>query len=75
MRSNSTAGFGDAVAAARRADATVILVGLDLSVEAEGHDRHDITLPGESVCAYIYIYICACVRACVRAYIYIWADV
>jgi len=35
-----------AVKAAKRADATVILAGLDLSVEAEGLDRTDLVLPG-----------------------------
>ncbi|KAL3741535.1 hypothetical protein ACJRO7_017061 [Eucalyptus globulus] len=35
-----------AMKAAKRADATVILAGLDLSVEAEGLDRTDLVLPG-----------------------------
>lgn len=35
-----------AMRAAKKADATVILAGLDLSVEAEGLDREDLLLPG-----------------------------
>ncbi|XP_052210535.1 probable beta-D-xylosidase 5 [Diospyros lotus] len=35
-----------AMRAAKKADATVIVVGLDLSVEAEGSDRVDLLLPG-----------------------------
>eukprot|EP00252_Welwitschia_mirabilis_P004356 TRINITY_DN14694_c1_g1_i1.p1 TRINITY_DN14694_c1_g1~~TRINITY_DN14694_c1_g1_i1.p1 ORF type:complete len:790 (+),score=95.89 TRINITY_DN14694_c1_g1_i1:31-2400(+) len=38
--------INDAVAAASQADATVIVVGSDLSVEAEGLDRTNINLPG-----------------------------
>ncbi|KAI3410324.1 Fn3_like domain-containing protein [Psidium guajava] len=35
-----------AMEAAKRADATIILAGLDLSVESEGLDRTDLLLPG-----------------------------
>ncbi|KAF2282806.1 hypothetical protein GH714_043097 [Hevea brasiliensis] len=35
-----------AMEAAREADATILLMGLDLSVEAEGRDRVDLLLPG-----------------------------
>lgn len=35
-----------AMKAAARADATIVLAGLDLSVEAEGLDRTDLFLPG-----------------------------
>nr|GLL32383.1 beta-xylosidasealpha-l-arabinofuranosidase 1 [Ipomoea trifida] len=35
-----------AVRAAKKADATVVVVGLDLSVEAEDRDRMDLLLPG-----------------------------
>ncbi|KAJ4715464.1 Beta-D-xylosidase [Melia azedarach] len=38
--------ISSAVEAAKNADATVILVGLDLSVEAESLDRVDLYLPG-----------------------------
>lgn len=38
--------FGAAVAAARQADATVLVMGLDQSIEAEFRDRVDILLPG-----------------------------
>lgn len=35
-----------AVEAARHADAVVLVVGLDQSIEAEGRDRFDLLLPG-----------------------------
>lgn len=35
-----------AMTAAKKADATILVVGLDLSVEAEGLDRVDLLLPG-----------------------------
>jgi beta-D-xylosidase 4 len=35
-----------AVTAAKMADATIIVAGIDLSVEAEGLDREDLLLPG-----------------------------
>ncbi|CAB4306790.1 unnamed protein product [Prunus armeniaca] len=35
-----------AMRAAKKADATILVVGLDLSVEAEGLDRVDLLLPG-----------------------------
>ncbi|EGD77165.1 beta-glucosidase [Salpingoeca rosetta] len=41
-----TSGFDAAVAAAKEADAVVVVVGLDQGQESEGHDRTSITLPG-----------------------------
>ncbi|XP_059646918.1 putative beta-D-xylosidase [Cornus florida] len=38
--------FGVAEAAARQADATVLVMGLDQSIEAEGRDRAGLLLPG-----------------------------
>lgn len=38
--------FGPAIESAKRASATIILAGLDLSVEAEGQDRMDLLIPG-----------------------------
>ncbi|XP_006858943.2 beta-xylosidase/alpha-L-arabinofuranosidase 1 [Amborella trichopoda] len=38
--------FHRAVTAAKNADATILLMGIDLSVEAEGRDRNDLLLPG-----------------------------
>ncbi|KAB1221365.1 putative beta-D-xylosidase 5 [Morella rubra] len=38
--------IGQALNAAKKADATVILAGLDLSVKAEGLDRVNLVLPG-----------------------------
>uniref|UniRef100_A0A6M2F849 Glycoside hydrolase family 3 C-terminal domain-containing protein n=1 Tax=Populus davidiana TaxID=266767 RepID=A0A6M2F849_9ROSI len=35
-----------AMEAAKKADATLLLVGLDLSIEAESLDREDLLLPG-----------------------------
>ena len=42
-----TAAAADAAAAAGKADATVIIVGLDVTQECEGHDRKNVTAPGE----------------------------
>eukprot|EP00047_Mylnosiga_fluctuans_P006447 m.246915 g.246915 ORF g.246915 m.246915 type:complete len:772 (-) comp15227_c0_seq1:9-2324(-) len=42
----STSGFASAVATAKQADYVIGFFGLDGSVEGEGHDRHNITLPG-----------------------------
>lgn len=41
-----TSGFDAAMAAARGAEATVLLVGLDQSIESEDRDRRTIELPG-----------------------------
>ncbi|KAK9067722.1 hypothetical protein SSX86_011833 [Deinandra increscens subsp. villosa] len=38
--------FGDAIEAARQADATVLVMGLDQSIEAEFKDRDGLLLPG-----------------------------
>ncbi|KAI3760004.1 hypothetical protein L1987_50392 [Smallanthus sonchifolius] len=38
--------FGDAIRAARQADATVLVMGLDQSIEAEFKDRDGLLLPG-----------------------------
>ncbi|KAI7729426.1 hypothetical protein M8C21_010264 [Ambrosia artemisiifolia] len=38
--------FGDAIRAARHADATVLVMGLDQSIEAEFKDRDGLLLPG-----------------------------
>lgn len=38
--------FGDAIAAAGQADATVLVMGLDQSIEAEFKDRDGLLLPG-----------------------------
>ncbi|WCJ40093.1 beta-xylosidase 3 [Euphorbia peplus] len=43
----SAPNFDEATKAAAAADATVIVVGADLSIEAEMKDRIDITLPGQ----------------------------
>jgi hypothetical protein len=43
----STEGFGEAASIAAKADAVVMVVGLDQSQEAEKHDRQNLTLPGE----------------------------
>ena len=42
----STAGFNDAVSAAKQADILVVALGNDQTVEAEAHDRTALTLPG-----------------------------
>lgn len=46
VASNNTSGFADAQRAAARADATVLVLGLDQSQESEGVDRESLALPG-----------------------------
>jgi len=46
IASTSTSGFDAAVNAAKAADATVIVVGLDQSQESEGRDRTIVAFPG-----------------------------
>jgi beta-glucosidase len=41
--------FDAAVAAARRADAVIVVAGIDDSVEGEGRDRSSLGLPGDQV--------------------------
>ena len=47
MNSNDTSGFAAAAAEASTADAAVVVVGLDPSVEYEMRDRMDLLLPGQ----------------------------
>lgn len=54
----------EAEAAAKTADATVIVIGIDQSVESEGHDRTAITLPGLQN-DFIQAVVGACVSVCV----------
>ena len=46
VSSTSTAGFPEAVNVAAKADQIVLFLGLDTTVEKEGHDRQTLTLPG-----------------------------
>jgi beta-glucosidase-like glycosyl hydrolase len=46
INSTDTSGIAAAEAAARSADATLVVAGLDLSLEREGLDRTDLLLPG-----------------------------
>ncbi|XP_055802877.1 probable beta-D-xylosidase 6 [Solanum dulcamara] len=43
---NSTAGFPDAISIAKEADYVIVVAGLDLSQEREGHGRYSLLLPG-----------------------------
>ena len=43
---NDTSGFNAALAAAKKADIAILFVGLNQSVESEGLDRYNLTLPG-----------------------------
>eukprot|EP01083_Nonionella_stella_P160479 524713_1 len=47
IASNDTSGIPVAVDIAAIADATVLVMGIDKTQEGEGHDRMNITLPGE----------------------------
>lgn len=44
---SSNAKFGEAIDIVAKADAVVIVVGLDLTQEREDHDRVNLTLPGQ----------------------------
>jgi beta-glucosidase-like glycosyl hydrolase len=46
VNSTSTAGFDAAIAAAKASDYVVLIIGIDQTIEREGYDRIDITLPG-----------------------------
>ena len=46
INSTDDSGIAGAEAAARGADATLVVVGLDLSLEREGLDRYDLVMPG-----------------------------
>jgi hypothetical protein len=46
INSTNTTGFGPALADARAADYVVLCLGIDQSIEREGFDRVEITLPG-----------------------------
>ncbi len=48
-RSRSTQAFGDALAAARAADAVVVFLGEESILSGEAHSRADIGLPGSQV--------------------------
>ena len=49
VQDNSTDGFKDAVAVATDANAVILVIGVDPSVEKEGRDRDMIGLPGAQV--------------------------
>ncbi|CAA0829380.1 Beta-D-xylosidase 1 [Striga hermonthica] len=46
VRCNDTQKFEEAEQAARKADATILVMGLSLDIEREGLDRVDVLLPG-----------------------------
>ena len=46
VKCSSTSGFAAAKTLAGKSDVAVVVVGIDESVESEGHDRYQITLPG-----------------------------
>jgi hypothetical protein len=43
---NDTSGFAEAFKVASTADVTVLVIGIDQSIESEGLDRYNLTLPG-----------------------------
>lgn len=49
ISSDTTAGFADAVSAAKNSDAIIFAGGIDNTVEAEGMDRSNITWPGNQL--------------------------
>ena len=46
INSNSTSGFGAAISAAQSSDLTILVIGINTSIEGENHDRYSIGLPG-----------------------------
>eukprot|EP01083_Nonionella_stella_P159884 522045_1 len=46
VKCSSKSGFADAIASAQAADYVVLMMGIDLSIERESHDRTNISLPG-----------------------------
>lgn len=46
VNTQNTSGFAAAIAAAKAADVVVLALGINQSIEGEGHDRVNITLPG-----------------------------
>jgi len=49
ISSDTTAGFADAVSAAKKSDAIIFAGGIDNTIEAEGVDRSNITWPGNQL--------------------------
>ncbi|KAJ5205051.1 uncharacterized protein N7498_005930 [Penicillium cinerascens] len=49
ISSDATAGFADAVSAAKKSDAIIFAGGIDNTIEAEGMDRSNITWPGNQL--------------------------
>lgn len=49
ISTNSTFGFADAVAAAKKSDVVIYAGGIDNTIEAEGMDRNNITWPGNQL--------------------------
>lgn len=49
INTDSTAGFNDAVNAAKQADIVIYAGGIDNSIESEGHDRTTIDWPGNQL--------------------------
>ena len=56
VTSTDTSNFADAVAAAKAADQVIMFLGNDGSVEGEGHDRHNVTLPGAQQMLFDVVY-------------------
>ena len=49
INSTNTTGFAAAIAAAKAADIVIYMGGIDVSIEAEGHDRSNIAWPGNQL--------------------------
>ena len=49
ISSQNESGFPAAINAAKEADLTIMVMGLDQSQESEGHDRSSIALPGQQL--------------------------
>ena len=49
VKCSSSSGFAAATAAAKEADTVVLFLGLDDTIENEGHDRVSLELPGQQM--------------------------
>lgn len=49
INSKNTTGFAAALAIAKQADAVIYVGGIDITIEAEGFDRNNITWPGNQL--------------------------
>ena len=57
VNSMDTSGFAEAIAVAQAADFIVLMLGLNLTVEDEGLDRHNISLFVQKLICLTYFFL------------------